>query len=155
MSPTTVCQTPLAVRSGPYLESHHELPTGAERMTTEVLVCVLCRPADLSRDMPRPGRALFEAIEDMALRDELPLRIRPVDCMSGCKRHCTVALQAAGKTSYFFGDLLADDVSAEQVLACAALYQASPDGFLSRDARPERLRAGILARLPAPFVALS
>jgi len=124
-------------------------------MTTEVLVCVLCRPADLSREMPRPGRALFEAIEDMALRDELPFRIRPVDCMSGCKRHCTVALQATGKTSYFFGDLLADDVSAEQVLACAALHQASPDGFLSRDARPERLRTGILVRLPSPLAALS
>ena len=124
-------------------------------MTTEVLVCVLCRPADLSREMPRPGRALFEAIEDMALRDELPFRIRPVDCMSGCKRHCTVALQATGKTSYFFGDLLADDVSAEQVLACAALHQASRDGFLSRDARPERLRTGILVRLPTPLPALS
>jgi len=128
---------------------------GAARMTTEVLVCVLCRPAALLREMPRPGRALFEAIENMALRDELPFRIRPVDCMSGCKRHCTVALQATGKTSYFFGDLLADDVSAEQVLACATLHQASPDGFLSRDARPERLRAGILTRLPAPLHALS
>jgi len=120
-------------------------------MTTEVLVCVLCRPADLPREMPRPGRALFEAIEDMALRDELPFRIRPVDCMSGCRRHCTVALQAPGKTSYFFGDLAVDDVSAEQVLICAALHQASPDGFMARDARPERLRGGILARLPAPL----
>ena len=124
-------------------------------MTTEVLVCVLCRPANMSREMPRPGRALFEAIEDMALRDELPFRIRPVDCMSGCKRHCTVALQATGKTSYFFGDLLADAVSAEQVLACAALHQASPDGFLSRNERPERLRAGILVRLPTPWPALN
>ena len=131
------------------------LHRGNRRMTTEVLVCVLCRPADLSRDMPRPGRALFEAIEDMALRDDLPFRIRPVDCMSGCQRHCTVASQAAGKTSYFFGDLLADDVSAAQVLACAVLHQASPDGFLPRDARPERLRAGILVRLPAPLPALS
>jgi len=120
-------------------------------MTTEVLVCVLCRPADLPREMPRPGRALFEAIEDMALRDELPFRIRPVDCMSGCRRHCTVALQAPGKTSYFFGDLVVDDVSAEQVLICAALHMASADGFMARDARPERLRGGILSRLPAPL----
>jgi predicted metal-binding protein len=120
-------------------------------MTTEVLVCVLCRPADLSREMPRPGRALFEAIENLALCNDLPFRIRPVDCMSGCRRHCTVALQAPGKTSYFFGDLAADGVSAEQVLACAALHQASSDGFMARDARPERLRGGILARLPAPL----
>jgi len=118
-------------------------------MTTEVLVCVLCRPAELSREMPRPGRALFEAIENIALRDELPFRIRPVECMSGCQRHCTVALQAPGKTSYFFGDLIADNATAEQVLACAALHQDSRDGFMARDARPERLRRGILARLPA------
>jgi len=124
-------------------------------MTTEVLVCVLCRPADLSREMPRPGRALFETIEDMALRDELPFRIRPVECMSGCQRHCTVALQAPGKISYFFGGLVADEVSAAQVLVCAALHQAGPDGFLARGARPERLRAGILARIPAPLPAPS
>ena len=63
-------------------------------MTTEILVCVLCRPPELPRDQPSPGRALFEAIENIALRDDLHIPIRPVDCMSGCRRHCTVALQA-------------------------------------------------------------
>lgn len=43
-----------------------------------------------------------------------------------CRRDCAVALQAAGKMSYFFGDLSADDTSAEQVLACAALQPLSP-----------------------------
>jgi predicted metal-binding protein len=120
-------------------------------MTTEILVCVLCRPPELPRDQPRPGRALLEAIENIALRDDLAFAIRPVDCMSGCRRHCTVALQAAGKSTYFFGDLPADETSAEQVLACAALHQASSDGFMAREARPGRLREGILARLPAPL----
>ena len=120
-------------------------------MSTEILVCVLCRPPELPRESPRPGRALFEAIENIALRDDLVFPIRAVDCMSGCRRHCAVALQAPGKTSYFFGDLLADETSAEQVLACAGLHQASPDGFMHREARPERLREGILARLPPPL----
>jgi predicted metal-binding protein len=120
-------------------------------VTTEILVCVLCRPPELPRDQPRPGRALFEAIENIALRDDRVFPIRPVECMSGCRRHCTVALQAPGKTSYLFGDLPADETSAEQVLACAALHQASPDGFMAREVRPERLREGILARLPAPL----
>ena len=120
-------------------------------MTTEVLVCVLCRPANWPSDRTRPGRNLLEAVENLALRDDVPFFIRPVECMSGCQRSCTVALQAVGKTSYFFGDLPADEASAEQILACAALHQASPDGFLSRDARPDRLRAGILARLPKPL----
>jgi len=122
---------------------------GTPFMTTEILVCVLCRPPELPRDQPRPGRALLEAIEDIALRDDLPFPIRPVECMSGCRRHCTVALQAPGKFTYMFGDLPADDASATQVLACAALHQASLDGFMARAARPERLREGILARLPA------
>jgi len=43
-----------------------------------------------------------------------------------CRRDCTVALQAPGKMSYFFGDLSVDDTSAEQVLACAALHPLSP-----------------------------
>jgi len=118
-------------------------------MTTEILVCVLCRPPELPRDRPRPGRALFEAIENIALRDHQPFPIRPVECMSGCRRHCTVALQAPGKITYMFGDLPADDESAKQVLACAALHLASADGLMARADRPERLRAGILARLPA------
>lgn len=122
-------------------------------MTTEILVCVLCRPPELPREAPRPGRALLEAIENVALRDDVDVPIRPVECMSGCRRHCTVALQAPGKFTYMFGDLPADELSAEQVLACAALHQASADGFLARDARPERLREGILARLP-PLLAV-
>jgi predicted metal-binding protein len=120
-------------------------------MNTEILVCVLCRPPELPRDQPRPGRALLEAIENIALRDDLAFAIRPVECMSGCRRHCTVALQAPGKSTYFFGDLPADETSAEQVLACAAQHQASSDGFMARETRPERLREGILARLPAPL----
>ena len=114
-------------------------------MSTEILVCVLCRPPELPRDQPRPGRALLEAIENIALRDDLAFAIRPVDCMSGCRRHCTVALQAAGKSTYFFGDLPADETSAGQVLACAALHQASSDGFMARDARPGSSATPLLA----------
>lgn len=117
-------------------------------MTTEVLVCISCRPADRQRDLPRPGRHLFEAVKNIVLRDDLPFPIRGVECMSGCRRACTVALQAPGKMSYFFGDLTADDTSAKQVLVCAALHQATADGLMARETRPERLREGILARLP-------
>lgn len=70
--------------------------------------------------------------------------------MSGCSRACTMALQATGKHTYVFGDLQADAVTAVQVLACAAMHQQSTDGSLPRKERPERLRNGILAKLP-PF----
>jgi predicted metal-binding protein len=69
-------------------------------------------------------------------------------CMSGCSRACTIALQAPGKYTYYIGDLLADEETAVQVLACAQLHARSVDGNLQRKDRPERLRSGILARLP-------
>lgn len=119
-------------------------------MTTEILVCVSCRPASAPRDAPRAGRALFELVPDLAFIGDVTLPILPVECMSGCKRSCTVALQAPGKFSYFFGDLAADEISAAQVLECARLHAASSDGFMARESRPARLREGILARLPSP-----
>ena len=41
-----------------------------------------------------------------------------------------------------------DEATAGQLLDCAALHARSPDGTLLRNERPERLRSGILARLP-------
>jgi len=71
--------------------------------------------------------------------------------MSGCSRSCTVAFQAPGKLSYLFGDLLADEDAVQQILDCAQLHEASADGVLPRDKRPERLQNGLIARLPAPL----
>ncbi|RJG00345.1 DUF1636 family protein [Noviherbaspirillum sedimenti] len=120
-------------------------------MTTEVLVCVTCRAAEASREAPRAGRLLFEAIQEKAFCDELPLTVRPIECMSGCSRSCTVAFQAPGKHSYLFGDLVADKDSIKQILDCAQLHATSGDGLLPRDKRPERLQNGLIARLPAPL----
>jgi len=61
-----------------------------------------------------------------------------------------MALQAPGKHTYVFGDLQPDAETAAQVLACAVLHQQSQDGSLPRDARPARLRKGILVKLPPP-----
>jgi len=64
-----------------------------------------------------------------------------------------VALTAPGKASFLFGDLRPED--APDILLAALAHAARDDGFLPRAARPERLRAGILARLPAPAHRLS
>ena len=126
---------------------------------TELIVCSTCRRPGTDRGAPADGQRLLEAIE-AALRavpvpltassaSPAPLRVRATACMSGCSRACTVALQAAGKASYLFGELQPDAETAAQVLACARLHALSADGQLDRAARPERLRNGILARLPA------
>lgn len=126
---------------------------------TDVHVCTTCRPAGADRSLPAAGLLLLEAVQRAALRHD-PLqghidghapavRVHGTACMSGCSRACTVALMAPGKTTYFFGDLPADDHAAEEVLACARLHAASADGLLARNDRPPLLRNGILARLPA------
>ena len=119
---------------------------------TELIICTTCRPAGASRDLPAAGEALLEAVQiaTWGLEDAQQARIlvRGMACLSGCTRACTVALQAPGKYTYFFGDLVADGVTATQVLACAQLHAYSTDGNLLRKERPERLRSGILARLP-------
>ena len=119
---------------------------------TEVIVCTTCRPADVPRDQPAPGAALFEAVQ-MAAWDVDPaqlahVRIRSVECMTGCNRACTVTFQAVGKYLYYFGDLAADTETAAHILACAVLHAQTPDGTLLRNERPTRLRNGILARIP-------
>lgn len=117
-------------------------------MSTEIIVCVRCRPPETLADQPRAGLALFEEVQMVAFNAEPELIVRSVECMSACKRFCTVAFQSANKITYLFGDLSADPADAADILVCAKLYQASPDGFMSRDSRPKRLQEGILARIP-------
>lgn len=132
----------------------------ADSMThTDIVVCTTCRPAGASRELPADGLKLFDAVQEALLCAEsgaespLGVRVRGQACMSGCNRACTVAFQAVGKQTYYFGDLVADAETAAQVVACAQLHQLSADGALTRNRRPERLRQGILACLPASDIA--
>jgi len=118
---------------------------------TEVIICTTCRPAGASRELPAAGAELFEAVQMQQLLQDEPcarVRVRGMACLSSCSRACAVAFQAPGKHTYLFGDLLPDDETARHVLACAALHADATDGNLVRNERPERLRSGILARLP-------
>lgn len=118
--------------------------------TTELIVCTTCRPAGADRNAPAAGQALLDAVLQAALaQPDAGVAVRGIACLSGCSRACTVALQAPGKPTYVFGDLVADADTAAQALACARLHAASADGQLARNDRPERLRSGILVRLPA------
>lgn len=115
---------------------------------TEVIVCTTCRPPGASRELPAAGALLFDAVQ--ALPVPPSVRVRGMACLSSCGRACSVAFQAPGKHTYLFGDLVPDAQTAEHVLVCAGMHAAAPDGNLLRNQRPERLRSGILARLP-PF----
>jgi predicted metal-binding protein len=121
---------------------------------TEIIVCTTCRPPGASRELPAEGLALFEAVQEALLVSESDtglkqgLQVRGMACMSGCSRACTLTLQARGKFTYYFGDLLPNAETAAQVIACAQMHKQSTDGSLARNERPERMRGGILARIP-------
>ncbi len=128
---------------------------------TDLLVCTRCRLAGedpgeahlAARAGARLHRALVAAARQAGAADGAAdgaegVAVASVACLSACKRGCAVALMAPGKASLLFGDLRPED--AADILAAARAHAARADGFLPRAARPERLRAGILARLPAP-----
>lgn len=117
---------------------------------TELIVCTTCRPASPSRAEQPAGATLMKALQDtmQGAAPGVPVVLRGVACMSSCSRACTAALQSPGKSSYLFGDLLPDADTAAQLLACARLHADRADGNLPRQDRPERLRSGILVKLP-------
>lgn len=129
---------------------------------TELVVCTTCRPDGASRDEPAPGERLLQQVMHQLMQQAATLpaqaqvRVRGTACLSSCSHACTIALQASGKHSYVFGGLAPDGAAgpdtsfdtATQILACARQHADSPDGLLAWRERPERLRRGIVARLP-------
>ncbi|WP_066381700.1 MULTISPECIES: DUF1636 domain-containing protein [unclassified Anabaena] len=123
-----------------------------DTVSHRLFVCKTC--ASVWQDGKRVGesggekllRQLQELAQSWELRDEFP--IEAVECMSACNRSCVVAFAGAGKLTYMFGDLTVDDC-ASAVLECASKYYAKSDGLLPWSERPEPLKKGILARIPA------
>ena len=131
-------------------------PENTAAPTTELLVCTTCRPADAPREGQADGQAFFEQVEAALAFDDganasavAAPRLRGIACLGACSRSCSVALQAPGKACYVFGGLAPDDDSVQAVLAVARQHAASTDGLLAWAERPQRLRQGLIARLPA------
>ena len=116
-------------------------------------ICLRCRDGreDSNAGLDqRGGRRLAQLVAD-AFPDSRAarrgIRLRGVNCMSNCKRPCTIALSAPGRFTYLFGDL-DPTLHAGDVLSVAAAYAEAEGGYLPRPMRPEVLRAGILGRIP-------
>jgi predicted metal-binding protein len=127
--------------------------TDSSNATNHALfVCKTC--ASIWQDGKRVGESggqkLLQQLQNLAqnwdLRHEFP--IQEVECMSACSHSCVVAFTGQGKLTYLFGDLPVDG-SAAAVLECASKYYAKSDGLLAWAERPEPLKNGILARIPA------
>ena len=111
-----------------------------------ILVCVACRSGDETG--ARPGQLLFEALQSrLASTDPRRIALVPVECLSVCKRPCTLALAAPGKWTYVVGDL--DRAThADDIVDAATRYAGAPDGIVAWRERPQSFRKGVISRTP-------
>lgn len=118
--------------------------------TVRILVCATCRAAGGDPDAPRPGaRLAAELAAGLAGAGETRIAVETVECLSVCKRPCTVALSGAGRWTYIYGDIEAE-TGAQTLLAFARQYGETSDGIVPWRERPELIRKSVIARLP-PF----
>ena len=111
-------------------------------------VCVTCRAAgDPDAREERPGARLYRALAARCAGG--PIRVEPVECLSVCKRPCTVAVAAAGRWTYVYGDL-DPETSPDVILDGVGRYAAAEAGIVPWRERPEAFRKGVVARIP-PF----
>ncbi|MGO4387908.1 DUF1636 family protein [Microvirga sp. 2YAF29] len=114
-------------------------------------VCVTCRQAGGPDDKAlRPGAVLHRALSDALAQPGAPaVRVEAVECLSVCKRPCTIAVSGPGRWTYIYGDLDAE-ISIDTIIEGLRLYAATSDGLVPWRARPEAFRKGVVARIP-PF----
>jgi predicted metal-binding protein len=115
----------------------HSGPSAAATL----LVCVTCKS---ERGPMGPG--LFEALGGR-LASEPDISLKPVECLSVCKRPCTVALAAPGKWTYVVGDLTCES-HLEDIVIAARRYAASLEGIVPWRERPLSFRKGVVSRTP-------
>lgn len=94
---------------------------------------------------------LQEHVRNWPLAEEF--EVTGVSCMGACNRPCTIAFVAPGKSTYLFGDLSYQESLpelSEAILKCASLYFQQADGAMSWSDRPERLKKGLVGKVPSP-----
>jgi predicted metal-binding protein len=116
-------------------------PTRDSSPAATLLVCVTCKSGE-----EQVGAGLFAALE-RRLTGESGIALRPVECLSACKRPCTIALAAPGKWSYVVGDLTRE-AHVEDIVIAARRFAAAADGLVPWRDRPIAFRKGVVSRTP-------
>jgi predicted metal-binding protein len=117
---------------------------------TTIYVCVTCR-AEGDGSETRAGRRLHDALL-AELGTDPAVSVVPVECLSVCRRPCTVSFAAPGKWTYVYGDL-APEGSAAVVAEAARLYGATADGLIPWKLRADPIKKGVVARVPPLAIA--
>jgi predicted metal-binding protein len=143
-----ICQVERAAPSSPVTdETAPAAPAPAEHPAASVtlFVCVTCGAEGDGR--PARGEALLQAAR--AAGAPAATAIEPVRCLANCKRALSAAIARADGWTYVFGDL--DDDSAGDLIEGARLLALAEDRLMPWRGRPERLKRGMVARIPPLF----
>ena len=110
---------------------------------TVVSVCITCKTADGAIVV---GPDMFESVK-AAIGSSDHIQVRPVQCLSVCKRPATVAVTSPDGYTFLFGDLQTESGTAALV-SFVKSYQRSDYGLAPWRERAEVLRKGMVARMP-------
>ena len=109
-----------------------------------VSVCTTCKTADGGTLV---GPDMFAAVRAALGMNDPNVVVRPVQCLSVCKRPATVAVTSPDGYTFLFGDLQAESGTAA-LKSFVKFYQKSGYGLVPWRERAEVLRKGMLARVP-------
>ncbi|MGM4904385.1 DUF1636 family protein [Tardiphaga sp. 866_E4_N2_1] len=109
-----------------------------------VSVCISCKAAETGTIV---GPDMFDAVKAALGDGDGAVMVRPVQCLSVCKRPATVAVTSPDGYTFLFGDLQTDSGSAALV-SFVESYQKADYGLVPWRERAEVLRKGMVARVP-------
>jgi predicted metal-binding protein len=119
------------------------MTTVDETSNATLFVCVTCKAGE-----DRLGKSLFDALSARLAKEGVDgLALCAVECLSVCKRPCTVALAARGKWTYVVGDLREEN-HLEDIVTAARRFAQTHDGLVPWRERPLAFRKGVISRTP-------
>ena len=111
-------------------------------------ICLSCRDGREKIYMTRGGRRFAKKLLNKNLLKK-QVNLRGINCMSNCKRACTISLTAKKSFTYVFGDIDPENSEySESLIELVSKYSLSSDGFLRRRDSPLLFQSSILGRLP-------
>ena len=116
--------------------------------TPTLSICLSCRDGREDVHVTRGGRRFAKKLLSKNSIQRF-VNLRGVNCMSNCKRACTISLTAKKSFTYVFGDIDPENSEYhESLLELVTKYTLSSEGFLRRRDRPLLFQSSILGRLP-------
>jgi predicted metal-binding protein len=109
-----------------------------------VSVCITCKTVDGGALV---GPEMYAAVQAAIGQDDANVAVRPVQCLSVCKRPATVAVTSPDGYTFLFGDLQTE-TGATALVSFVQSYRKSDFGLVPWRERAEVLRKGMVARVP-------